>query len=46
MELKNLRNKDVAYLVGSFQSDGYFYKFIDKKRGEKGRSRSKPYKFE
>jgi hypothetical protein len=34
MELKNLRNKDVAYLVGSFQSDGYFYKFIDKKRNK------------
>jgi len=34
MELNNLLNKDVAYLIGSFQSDGYFYKFIDKKRNK------------
>lgn len=30
----SLVNKDLAYLIGSYQSDGYFYTFNDKKRNK------------
>jgi len=34
MSSSDFRNADVSYLIGAFQSDGYFYIFNDKKRNK------------
>ena len=34
MSNSNLNNKDIAYFLGAFQSDGWFYTFRDKKRNK------------